>query len=304
MKQTLVRLNLYTGLLILISSFVLLGLKIPFIKTWYYSFAWWGFILFLDSVNFRRTHSSLIYDSGKKLFFWMFISVSVWLVFELFNLRLENWSYHHLPSNLSERWLGYFVAFATVIPALKELSHFFRSFLEGKNIHLFRFHVTPTFLWMSISGGIVCIILILFWPQVFFPLVWLCFIFLLEPINYKLNNPTLIRNMERKEWTTIWSWMLGGLAAGILWEFWNYWPGSHWEYSLPYLDFGRIFQMPFLGYLGFIPFALEIFAIFQITSYVYQRIKEKIVLQSFLYILLILFDLGVFYLIDKFTLLQ
>jgi len=30
-----------------------------------------------------------------------------------------NWSYHELPPSLAVRWLGYAVAFATVIPALR-----------------------------------------------------------------------------------------------------------------------------------------------------------------------------------------
>ena len=54
--------------------------------------------------------------------------------------------------------------------------------------------------------------------------------------------------------------MAGGATCGLCWEFWNYWALAKWSYNLPFLgglEHYRYFEMPWLGFLGFLPFALE-----------------------------------------------
>jgi hypothetical protein len=303
MKEKILRLNLYWGSLILFCAFILLLVHISFVKKWFFIIAWWSFILIIDSINFRRTRSSLLSQPSKDFLFVAYISVFVWLIFELFNLRLKNWSYHDLPSSLFERWTGYFLAFASVVPAMKELSLFFKSILK-KKFALFRIAVTTALLKFLVLAGAVSIFLALIWPRIFFPLTWLCFIFLLEPVNFRLNNQTFLKDIEKREWSRFWCWVLAGLAAGLLWEFWNFWAKSHWEYSLPYLNFWRVFQMPLLGYTGFLPFALEIFALDQLLLSWRERWREKIIFKGLAFIALLFFyGLG-FHLIDCFTLIR
>ena len=55
---------------------------------------------------------------------------------------------------------------------------------------------------------------------------------------------------------------LAGLICGVLWEFWNYWASTKWEYDVPYLGHIKLFEMPVLGFLGFMPFAVESYAIY------------------------------------------
>jgi hypothetical protein len=52
----------------------------------------------------------------------------------------------------------------------------------------------------------------------------------------------------------------------VLWEFWNYWAGAKWHYTVPIMENLKIFEMPVPGYLGFPAFALECF-----TMYVFVR---------------------------------
>ena len=59
---------------------------------------------------------------------------------------------------------------------------------------------------------------------------------------------------------------LSGLLCGALWEFWNFWAGAKWHYSVPIMERWKIFEMPLPGYFGFPPFALECF-----TMYVFVR---------------------------------
>jgi hypothetical protein len=301
MKEKILRFNLYVGSLVLFCAFILLLVHISFVKRWFFIIAWWSFILIIDSLNFRRTRSSLLSRPSKDFLFVAYISVFVWLIFELFNLRLRNWSYRDLPSSLLERWTGYFLAFASVVPAMKEISLFFESILK-KKFALFRIGVTPALLKFLILAGAASIFLALAWPRIFFPLTWLCFIFLLEPVNFWLNNQTFLKDIEKREWSRFWCWVLAGLVAGLLWEFWNFWAKSHWEYSLPYLNFWRVFQMPLLGYTGFLPFALEIFAFHEFLLSLRRRLQKKIILKGLAFIVLLFFYIACFHLIDRYTL--
>jgi hypothetical protein len=302
LKEKVLRFNLYIGLFILISSEGLLLLGVPFIKNWFYSFAWWSFILMIDSLNFRRNKKSPLFESKEIFLFTAFISVFVWLIFELFNLRLTIWTYHDLPPSLWERWLGYFIAYASVIPAIKEIALFIRTFFKGTEFFLFKIRVTAAFLKIIFILGLLSIILSLSWPRIFFPFIWLCFILILEPLNYRLKNRTFLREVEEESWSNLLSWILAGLVAGILWEFWNFWATSHWQYSLPYLNFWRVFQMPVFGYTGFLPFALEVFALYQILFWAYKKLEGRILVKIIAFIFLLLFYGGCFYLIDTFTL--
>ncbi|MFC2160182.1 hypothetical protein ACFLRX_00855 [Acidobacteriota bacterium] len=299
MKGKILRGNLYFGALLFLSATFLLTANNSFMKTWYYIFAWWSFILILDSVNFRSTGNSPLSEGVSKFLFMGFISVCAWLIFELFNLRLRNWSYFYLPRRIFPRWLGYILAFATVIPALKELSVFFQKYFRDKPIKLFRVRPTGYLCFGSFVFGVLCIGGALIWPRLCFPLVWLGLYFLIEPLNYRLKEVTLLAEIEKNEWGKFWSWIFSGLTAGFLWEFWNFWAGSHWEYSLPYLDFWRVFQMPVFGYLGFLPFALEIFAIWNLALAIQKRIKKSVTLSVAVIFLLLLFCFASFYLMDK-----
>lgn len=304
MKDKLLRANLYLGLAVHGLAWLLFFSGVSFMATWFYIFAWWSFLLILDSLNLRRTGASPLSESGGGFLRSAFVSVFIWLLFELFNLRLQNWSYHSLPESIPLRWLGYSLAFATVVPALRELAHFYGSLLGGKKIALFRFRMTEGLIRLLFGLGLACLVLPLVWPNLFFPLVWLCFVFLLEPWAYIRNRPSLLRDLERGDWTRFWSWLAAGITAGGLWEFWNFWAHSHWEYHLPYLDFGRLFQMPVLGYTGFLPFALEVFALSIFLDAQAERWTGRFLVQAAAVAGLILFYAGAFSLIDRFSLIR
>jgi len=294
-------LNLYLGSGLLLFSILLLILNSFFMKTWFYIFAWWSLIFIFDSLNFRLKKTSPLFRSPKKFFFMAFMSVFVWLIFELFNLRLQNWSYHDLPASLPVRWTGYFIAFATVLPALVELSELFLNMFKDKALPAFDAVKKKSFLNGSVILGIIFLGLCLLFPKLFFPLVWLGFILLLEPINYRMKNDSLYFDLEKGRAGRIYSWLAAGFAAGILWELLNFWSNSRWEYTLPYLNFGRIFQMPVFGYGGFLPFALEAFALWNLIQFLEKKIDQSRLLQFISVIIILGLYAWIFHLMDVFT---
>jgi hypothetical protein len=43
---------------------------------------------------------------------------------------------------------------------------------------------------------------------------------------------------------------------------WNFYSWPKWYYTVPYVGWAKVFEMPLLGYLGYIPFAWELFALY------------------------------------------
>jgi hypothetical protein len=94
------------------------------------------------------------------------------------------------------------------------------------------------------------------------PLVWLGFAFLLDPINGRLGERSILGEFFTGHTRSMPLFFVAGFIAGVFWEFWNYWATTKWVYDVPYLGDLKLFEMPVLGFLGFMPFIVESFAIY------------------------------------------
>ena len=96
-----------------------------------------------------------------------------------------------------------------------------------------------------------------------FGFVWLGFVLVVDPLNYRAGRPSFAAAWARGDRGFVYRWLLAGLACGLLWEFWNYRAIGKWTYvGVPVLPSIRLFEMPIVGYLGFPPFALGAFAMY------------------------------------------
>jgi hypothetical protein len=232
----------------------LLGAE-PFV-TWLYFFAWWPLVLFLDGLLGRLTGKSLLWQRPWDFLRMIFFSVTVWLVFEVFNLWLLNWRYAGVEPRIWLRWPGYALAFATVLPGVLLAAQALAALgvgasLKGRERRLESWQ--PVFLLL----GVACLVLPFLAPRYAFALIWGSCFFLFDPLLDLLTGDSLTRRWlagERQQHLCL---LLAGLACGIWWEMWNYPSAAKWVYTLPVLNFGKIFEMPVLGFLGFLPFALE-----------------------------------------------
>jgi hypothetical protein len=64
-------------------------------------------------------------------------------------------------------------------------------------------------------------------------------------------------SLTKGDWRPIWLPALAGLVCGFFWELWNAHSLAHWEYAVPLVHRFQIFEMPLLGYAGYLPFGLE-----------------------------------------------
>jgi hypothetical protein len=128
------------------------------------------------------------------------------------------------------------------------------------------------------AGALLPLIVISSW---FAPLVWLAFIFLLDPINHLRGQPSIAGDLAEGRWGRLLSLLAGGAVCGLLWEFWNYWALSKWTYTVPYFGNVKLFEMPLLGFLGFPPFAVECWAMYVfLRSFLVSRQRSPLQQQS------------------------
>lgn len=268
----------WIGLGIIGMAEILLFYGQPFVRVYFTPLVWTGYILLADSIVFRQKGKSLVINRPAEFLLMLPLSIGFWLVFEFYNLYIRNWHYVGLPEDFLGRWFGYAWAFATIWPAILLTAEAIGSgrFLAGKKVR--PVPVRSVHLGISLLFGIACLLSpFIVSPQIATYLagpVWIGFIFLLDPISYWMGGRSLFRDLERGDPKVLYSLLLSGFICGWLWEFWNYWAGAKWHYTVPILGDLKIFEMPFLGYLGFPPFAVECWVMYTFLKNIFGSRRE------------------------------
>lgn len=257
----------YLGLAIMLLSQLMMFAKIEPVYSWFTPMQWTGYILFLDALRLKLRGESYLFHRTGEFVFMLIVSDACWFLFEAYNLHLQNWYYINLPENMILRIFGYFWAFATVTPGILLTSDVLDDLAVFKGATFATVRISSTVTWtLVVIGFLFCLVPVLV-PQVIaiylFAPVWVGFVLLLDPINYRRGMPSLLANLERGSAQKLLSLFLAGLICGVLWEFWNYWAGRKWIYSVPYFSELKIFEMPLYGFLGFLPFAAECYVMWQ-----------------------------------------
>ncbi len=238
--------------------------------------AWTAYLLIADAAIHSITGQSRLTRAAREFGLMALLSIPLWLIFEAYNLRLENWTYVGLPENWLAKYLGYAWSFATITPGILVTAELIESFgWWAKRSRPIEFSATAQRVMMA--AGTVMLLLPLVLPRAtaayLFALVWLGFIFLLDPINARLEVPSLIVDFADGRRGRMYSLLLSGLACGFLWEFWNYWATAKWLYIFPMFQDMKIFEMPVPGFLGFPPFAVECFTMYYFSLWLLRRLR-------------------------------
>jgi hypothetical protein len=98
---------------------------------------------------------------------------------------------------------------------------------------------------------------------------------MLEPINFRLGNRTLLGYLARGDWRPVLALAASGLICGIFWEMWNYFSFPRWVYRIPFVDVLRLFEMPLAGYAGYLVFPLELFALYHLLHGLFRPGKVQ-----------------------------
>lgn len=263
--------------LALIAVFWPLNWLLPGTATMYLFFPLWlGYALTVDGLVLRTRGDSVLVRHGVRSWAMIFaISMVAWWAFEAINVWTGNWAYQGAGEvgSLSYAILAS-LSFSTVMPAVFGAAELVRGF--GWVDRLGRGpRVAPTrgVLATFVVAGTAMLGLVLAWPTWFYPLVWGFAYLLLEPLNAWLGRPTLLDWLRRGDWRPVVALGLGALMTGFFWEMWNFYSYPKWTYHTPGVEFAHVFEMPLLGYLGYLPFALELFVLVQLLAWRPVRLR-------------------------------
>lgn len=267
----------WLGLIIMLAAELLLLSGNKLVATWFTPIMWTGYILFVDAIVLRVRGSSRLSSNPREIPFLLLISVGVWLLFEAYNLHLKNWQYLGLPFEPFQRNLGFFWSFATIMPGIFVTIDLVNIILFGGRVKLYRnklmYKEKRMAIPLVIIGLIMVILPILLPGQIaayLFGLIWLGYIFLVEPLNQRLGVRSFLDELRRGEARNVVVILLAGLLCGFIWESWNFQAlnasGAYWVYTIP--EALQIFgwkygMMPVLGLLGFAPFAWELVVMYE-----------------------------------------
>ena len=265
----------WAGLGIILLAELLLFRGVSWVATFFTPIAWTGYLLLIDAAVWSLRGGSRLASSPRHFLSLAFWSVPLWLIFEAYNLRMENWSYVGLPENLPVRSIGYGWSFATIWPAILETADLIEALAIFPAREKSRATLRPATLLSIFFLGLLFVAVPLLAPatisQYLFGPVWMGFALLLDPVNYRLRGRSLLREFETGRRSTLYSLLLSGLTCGIFWEFWNFWAAAKWVYVFPILQGWKIFEMPLPGYLGFPPFAVECFVMYEFLRTIRER---------------------------------
>ncbi len=223
---------------------------------------WIGYILIVNALTVGRTGSCLMRDRPRYFLGLFPLSAAFWWFFEYLNRFVQNWYYAGISEfSAWEYFLHATLPFSTVLPAVISTTEWLASFPRlneaWRNLWPIRIRHAKVVGWLGFLLASVGLIGIGIWPDYLFPLLWLAPLIIITSLQAMLGESTVFSRVSKGDWRPIWLPALAGLVCGFFWEMWNVNSLAHWEYVVPYVHRAQIFEMPLLGYAGYLPFGVE-----------------------------------------------
>ena len=226
---------------------------------------WFSYILVVNALSLRRTGFCLMTE--RPVFFMLLFPISAvfWWFFEYLNRFVQNWYYIGVDFS---PWAYFWYAtlpFSTVLPAVLSTRHYLlgmdwinRSYARIRPINCS--HPIPAAIG-TLTLAAACLAGIGLKPNYLFPFLWVAPLLILVCLQTLMKAPHIFSEMAAGDWSGAVAAALAAIICGVFWEMWNFFSLAKWEYSIPLVHRFQIFEMPLLGYAGYLPFGLECAAI-------------------------------------------
>ncbi len=222
---------------------------------------WLCFILVVNAVTARRTGTCLLLSARRRFPLLFPVSAAFWWTFEYLNRFVGNWRYVS-PTSFGpwEYFLFATLPFSTVLPAVLSVRELLRSsarlegaFQEWRVVSLPNpRRVAATALLVSCAS----LFAVGFAPEAVFPLVWVAPPLLLVSLAALRGETHALSRIAAGDWRPAVASVLAALFCGFFWEMWNFGSSARWVYTIPYVGALHVFEMPLLGYAGYLPFGV------------------------------------------------
>src|SRR5712692_726066 len=189
----------WLGLLALAGAEWLMFRGVEPVATYFTPIAWTAYILVADAAVLAISGRSRLHDAPREFGQMALLSIPLWLIFEGYNLHLQNWTYTGMPMNRAGALFGYGWSFATITPAIFETADLIESFdwfVPGPARP-----IAPASERAMMILGALCLITPIILPRhigsYLFGLVWVGFILLLDPLNRRRGLPSLLGDFSQ-----------------------------------------------------------------------------------------------------------
>jgi len=229
------------------------------LRDWTFTPLWLGYVAVVDALCVRWRGWSLATRHPRFLMELFPLSAVFWWYFEYLNRFVGNWRYLGVEQLTPWRYFWHAtLPFSTVLPAVVStvvlLGAFFgppRGLAPLRPAHPRRWD------WSGLVLAGLALVGVGAWPQWCFPLVWVAPLGLIVSLQALSGRRIYFHPLARGRWEIVAVPALAGLVCGFFWEMWNYWSEPKWIYTVPWVGAFKLFEMPALGYAGYLPFGLE-----------------------------------------------
>jgi hypothetical protein len=222
---------------------------------------WFYYILVINALSYRRTGHCMLLDSPGYFLALFPASALFWWFFEYLNRFVQNWFYQGPPFGAVQYVIFATLPFSTVLPAVLGTRQWLWSC--GWLQNGFRHFVVLPFPRSRLAGWAVLILSaaglagIGVWPNRLFALLWVSPMLIVLSLQVLAGQRHVLSALAEGDWRLVVASATAALICGFFWEMWNFYSLSRWTYSIPYVGRFRVFEMPVLGYAGYLPFGLE-----------------------------------------------
>ena len=222
---------------------------------------WIAYILIVNGFTYRRTGTCLLLRRPLSFLLLFPASAGFWWFFEYLNRFVQNWSYTGADFGPAEYFLFATLSFSTVLPAITGtrewlLSH---SWWSAAYEHFFPIQISSPRLFAAavLTASGAGLLLLGIYPNQLFALLWISPLLILVSLQVLLKQIHIFSCLRNGDWRFVLSSALAALLCGVFWETWNFYSLAKWVYHVPFVQRFQVFEMPILGYAGYLPFGLE-----------------------------------------------
>ena len=223
---------------------------------------WLGLIIAVNALTWRRTGTCLLRRAPRQMAVLFAGSAAFWWLFEWLNRFVRNWHYLGVVDvGAVEYALHTSVCFSTVLPAVASVREWLGAcgplqerLTDGP---AWRSLSRPGLAWWLMAAGATGLLLTGVWPVYFYAALWSAPLLLAVGVSLWRRRSGWWTQIAAGDWRDAGSWALAALVCGVFWELWNYHSLAKWVYTVPFAQRWPVFEMPALGYAGYLPFGLE-----------------------------------------------
>ena len=238
---------------------------------------WFAYIVVVNALVARRAgRCRLTHDTPRFLALFP-VSAFFWWFFEYLNRFVQNWHYVGIDEfSAAEYTVFATLSFSTVLPAVMSTLDLLEAHRVGSPFRSWQIvRAGPR----RMTGGLglafygIALAAIAVRPDILFPLVWIAPAGVILSLQALAGRKTVLSDLAHGDWSRAVAACLAALVCGIFWEMWNMWSMAKWIYTVPYVQAIHMFEMPLLGFIGYLPFGIECLCIASlVTSF---RIHDK-----------------------------